>query len=47
MSWSHHLLEAEELLELLGGSLLRDLGDSHGNLDALVVVHVARLGALK
>jgi hypothetical protein len=38
-------LEPKELLELLGGSLLRDLGDSHGDLDALVVVHVVGLGA--
>ena len=41
------LLEAEELLELLGGGLLGNLGDSHGDLDALVIVHVVGLGALQ
>jgi hypothetical protein len=40
------LLQAEELLDLLGGSDLRNLGDSHGDLDALLVVLVSGPGAL-
>ena len=38
-------LEARDLDELLGGGVLGNLDELHGDLDALVVVHVAGLGA--
>ena len=40
------LLEAGYLDELLGGGGLGDLDELHGDLDALIVIHVAGLGAL-